>query len=358
MQDLSIIGAVGVMKIWLRRCASLQQQAAFYQQMAVILQSGLPLLSGLALLQQHTKPAQAFVCYRLQQSLRRGSSLAQAMSREQTQFSHLAVTLVAVGEESGELAVVLQQLAAFYTKQHKMRQFVMQSITYPAILLLLSACVLLLFVLYILPVLADAYAAMGVQASGSLAMLLAAKHFMTNWPLAVAAGIVVMLVLLGAGGKALLRWFLRSTLSGNFHALLQEVRLCRLLALLLESGLEITRAIAIAAEAIDDVQYVRQLQLLNNRLRRGIAIEQAAAGAKEIFTPLVLELVCVGASTGCLPQMLQQAVAAGEQRLEQQLERLKQMLVPLLLLLAAVVIAGIVCLVIGPLFEMLSAMPE
>ncbi len=346
------------MKIWLRRCASLQQQAAFYQQLAVILQSGLPLLSGLALLQQHTKPAQAFVCYRLQQSLRRGSSLAQAMSREQTQFSHLAVTLVAVGEESGELAVVLQQLAAFYTKQHKMRQFVMQSITYPAILLLLSACVLLLFVLYILPVLADAYAAMGVQASGSLAMLLAAKHFMTNWPLAVAAGIVVMLVLLGVGGKALLRWFLRSTLSGNFHALLQEVRLCRLLALLLESGLEITRAIAIAAEAIDDVQYVRQLQLLNNRLRRGIAIEQAAAGAKGIFTPLVLELVCVGASTGCLPQMLQQAVAAGEQRLEQQLERLKQLLVPLLLLLAAVVIAGIVCLVIGPLFEMLSAMPE
>ena len=56
--------------------------------------------------------------------------------------------------------------------------------------------------------------------------------------------------------------------------------------------------------------------------------------------------------------MLQEAVTAGEQRLQQQLGRLQELLVPLLLLVAAIIIAGIVCIVIGPLFEMLSAMPE
>ena len=54
----------------------------------------------------------------------------------------------------------------------------------------------------------------------------------------------------------------------------------------------------------------------------------------------------------------QEAVTAGEQRLQQQLGRLQELLVPLLLLVAAIIIAGIVCIVIGPLFEMLSAMPE
>ena len=106
---------------------------------------------------------------------------------------------------------------------------------------------------------------------------------------------------------------------------------------------------------MDDEQYAGQLRLLNSRLKRGIAIEQAAGGAKELFSPLMLELVCVGASTGYLPQMLQEAVTAGEQRLQQQLGRLQE---PLLLLVAAIIIAGIVCIVIGPLFEMLSAMPE
>ena len=56
--------------------------------------------------------------------------------------------------------------------------------------------------------------------------------------------------------------------------------------------------------------------------------------------------------------MLQEAVTAGEQRMQQQLGRLQELMVPLLLLVAAIIIAGIVCIVIGPLFEMLSAMPE
>ena len=54
----------------------------------------------------------------------------------------------------------------------------------------------------------------------------------------------------------------------------------------------------------------------------------------------------MGASTGYLPQMLQEAVTAGEQRLQQQLGRLQELLVPLLLLVAAIIIAGIVCIAI------------
>lgn len=232
-----------------------------------------------------------------------------------------------------------------------------RAVTYPVFLLLASFCVLLLFLLYILPVLADTYSAMGVLPMGTLALLLTLKDALLQQPLAalaLTAGVAAALFLLG---RRLLRCFLRSRLSGNFHGLLLEVRFCSLLALLLESGVGITRAVAIVTDTIDDDRYARQLRLLNSRLQRGIAIEQAAGGAKELFSPLMLELVCVGASTGYLPQMLQEAVTAGEQRL-QQLGRLQELLVPLLLLVAAIIIAGIVCIVIGPLFEMLSAMPE
>lgn len=265
---------------------------------------------------------------------------------------------MAVGEESGELATLLEQLADYYSRQLKLRRFVQRAVTYPAFLLLASFCVLLLFLLYILPVLADTYSAMGVLPMGTLALLLTLKDALLQQPLAalaLTAGVAVALFLLG---RRLLRCFLRSRLSGNFHGLLLEVRFCRLLALLLESGVGITRAVAIVTDTMDDEQYAGQLRLLNSRLKRGIAIEQAAGGAKELFSPLMLELVCVGASTGYLPQMLQEAVTAGEQRLQQQLGRLQELLVPLLLLVAAIIIAGIVCIVIGPLFEMLSAMPE
>lgn len=347
------------MKIKLRGGVSLAEQISFYRQLAVILRSGLPLLNALQLLQKHGSAKQMLLCYRLQQRLRRGSSLAQALAAEADCCTQLAVTLVAVGEESGELAMLLEQLADYYSRQLKLRRFVQRAVTYPAFLLLASFCVLLLFLLYILPVLADTYSAMGVLPMGTLALLLTLKDALLQQPLAalaLTAGVAAALFLLG---RRLLRCFLRSRLSGNFHGLLLEVRFCRLLALLLESGVGITKAVAIVTDTMDDEQYAGQLRLLNSRLKRGIAIEQAAAGgAKELFSPLMLELVCVGASTGYLPQMLQEAVTAGEQRLQQQLGRLQELLVPLLLLVAAIIIAGIVCIVIGPLFEVLSAMPE
>lgn len=346
------------MKIKLRGGVSLTEQINFYRQLAVILRSGLPLLNALQLLQKHGSAKQMLLCYRLQQRLRRGSSLAQALAAEADYGKQLTVTLVAVGEESGELAMLLEQLADYYSRQLKLQRFVQRAVTYPAFLLLASFCVLLLFLLYILPVLADTYSAMGVLPMGTLALLLTLKDALLQQPLAalaLTAGVATALFLLG---RRLLRCFLRSRLSGNFHGLLLEVRFCRLLALLLESGVGITKAVAIVTDTMDDEQYAGQLRLLNSRLKRGIAIEQAAGGAEELFSPLMLELVCVGASTGYLPQMLQEAVTAGEQRLQQQLGRLQELLVPLLLLVAAIIIAGIVCIVIGPLFEMLSAMPE
>ena len=56
--------------------------------------------------------------------------------------------------------------------------------------------------------------------------------------------------------------------------------------------------------------------------------------------------------------MLKEAARIGEEDLRENLERINEFLASLLLLVAAVVIAAVVCVVLGPLFEMLSAMPE
>ena len=346
------------MKIKLRGGVSLAEQISFYRQLAVILRSGLPLLHALQLLQKHGSAKQMLLCYRLQQRLRRGSSLAQALAAEPACCSHLAVTLVAVGEESGELAMLLEQLAAYYSRQLQLRRFVQRAVTYPAFLLVASVGVLLLFLLYILPVLADTYSAMGVRPRGTLALLLALKDGLLQQPLLALLCAATVTGILLIMGRKLLRWFLRSRLSGNFHGLLIEVRLCKLLALLLEAGLAITRAVSIAMATVEDEECVTELRIFNSRLRRGLAVEQAAAAAEGLFSPLTLELICVGAATGYLPRMLEEAASAGEVRLTEQLERLRQLLVPVLLLIAALIVAVVIITVISPLFELLTALPE
>ncbi len=355
---ISIIEFEEVKKIKLRRGQNLQEQIFFYRQLAVILHSGMPLLSGLELLQKYLSKGQSLLCCRLYQGLQRGSSLAEAMEANSNDFPQLAVKLVTAGEESGDLAVILEQLAVYYEQQLTLKRFVQQSLIYPVLLLGVSVCVLLLFMFYILPVLAEVYMAMGLKSSGVLLFSLQIKQILDSFPLISMAVVGFLFVLCIRLGRGLLRWFLRSRLSGNFYGLILEVRCCKLLALLLNSGLGITRAVAIVTETLDDAVYCNQLRLLNNRLQRGITIEQAARGAASVFTPLMLELICLGASTGYLPQMLREAAAVGEQRLQHQQAQLKQLLVPLLMLTAALFIAGVICIVIAPLFDLITAMPE
>ncbi len=329
----------------------------FFRQLAVILQSGLPLLRAMELLRSRLDNGQTSVCYRLRQRLVRGSALAEAMAQEPAFFPQLAVKLVAAGEVSGQLWAVLQQLAAYYEEQEELRRFVVKAAIYPLFLLGAAACVLLFFMLYVLPVLTEVYAGMRVQPQGMLAALLQLHAWLGRHPwlsLALAAVGILVLVLLGRRG---LRWVLGRSWSGNFYALIYEVRFCKLLALLLDSGLNITQAVAMVAETADDKRYRAQLLLLNGRLQRGLDLSTALTGAAGLFSPLTQALLDVGAATGYLPQMLREAARIGEDDLRIKLAKIREVLAPMLLLAAALVIAAVVCAVVSPLLEMMSVLP-
>lgn len=345
------------MKILLQKKPDLEKQSIFFHQLAAILQSGLPLFDGLRLLQGQTEE-ERLLCYRLQRSLNRGHSLAESMAVEPEHFSKLSVRMIAVGEESGELARLLEELAVYYARQAKLLRFIRQATLYPLLLLLLSLILLAVFGLYILPLLVETYTAMGIKPAGRLGLLLELRSLAIDAPLKAICVAAASAMCLAWCGRRLWLLFMRSRWSGNFHGLLLEVRLCKLLALLLEAGLSITHAIDIIAESVEDAAGRRQLKIFSSRLQRGIAIEQSAAATEKLFSPLTLELICVGAATGYLPKMLGEAAAAGNVRIEEQLERLRQLLVPILLLMAALVVAVVVITIISPLFELLTALPE
>ena len=82
------------------------------------------------------------------------------------------------------------------------------------------------------------------------------------------------------------------------------------------------------------------------------------AGTRGLLSPLTLELVSVGAAPGCLPAMLREAARIGQQDLETKIAKLREIIAPLLLLAAAALIAAVVCTVLGPLLELLSALPQ
>ena len=335
-----------------------KQRIVFFKQLATILNSGVPLLDGMELLRQRSDFVIGRVAVKLVSYLQEGSSLASAMQKCGSTFSNLAVTLVAAGERSGELNNVFLEIADFYNKQRELKQFLYKATLYPLFLLCASLAVLVFFLLYVLPMLASVYSSLGAPPNGILQFAVQVSNFLMGNGVAVSLGLVSIVLCVYQRREALLELCLRLPLVCSLHALVLEIRFCKILSMLLDKGINITEAVDLATATIRHKERVRQLKIFNAALRRGEAISTALGTATEMFSPLTAELIVIGAETGYLPKLLNEAASILEQDLRDRLEKLREILAPLLLLVAALVTATVVCSVVGPLFELFSALPE
>ncbi len=335
-----------------------KQRVIFFKQLAVVLNSGIPILRGMELMQQRTHGVVAQVCKDISVSLCAGMSLATAMASAKKIFPPLVVALVAAGEKSGDLNCVLAELAMYYGKQAELKQFLFKSALYPFFLLCSSCCVLIFFVLYVLPMLAEVYTSMGAVPNAFLQSVVVLKNFLLAYGKELAVLGTAVIIWLISKRKELLYLTYRLPFVCKLAWKVQEVCFCKILALLLERGINITEAVDAATVAISDYKLRGQLQLFASSLKHDGDILTATKKLAEVFTPLTLELMNIGAETGYLPQMLNEAANILEMDLRERLERLQEIFAPLLLLLAALVAGVVICSVVAPLFDLFTALPE
>lgn len=335
---------------------SQRQKMVFYKQLALILGSGLSLLQGLELMEKRADKNLTNVCAELRISLIKGHSLAEAMQEQGRFFSQLAVALTIVGEESGHLSEVLRELSDYYGKQEELKAVIIKASLYPVFLLSFSTIILCFFIVFVLPILGNAYLALQVQPTGILSMLLMLQDMeAVNVELLffiISAIIVIAVYKI----KSIKEFVLSIPPICNVYHMLLELRFCKLLALMLSSGIDITRAVDLCSAALGDKNSRLRVQLFKRYLQRGMDIGKAAGGCRMFFSPMTIELITVGAATGYLPEMLEEAAKLCERDLYAKLDKLRELLAPCLLLIASLVIGTVVCSVIEPLFGLVGQM--
>jgi type II secretory pathway component PulF len=142
-------------RFWQRRLRA-TKLAALTRELSTLLAVGIPLTDALDTLCQQERGAfrASLMCVR--DRVAAGSSLAEAMSQQPDIFDALSVRLVEVGENGGNLDVVLEQLAAFKERSLEMRDRVLTALIYPGIVLVVSLCVCVFLMTMVVPMLITA----------------------------------------------------------------------------------------------------------------------------------------------------------------------------------------------------------
>ncbi len=346
-------------RIWPLRGRSKAAEAeavAFIRELATLLAAGIPLLSALqTLARQHKRNFRAMI-QTLADEIAAGLSLAEAMARQGSYFDTPCVSIVRVGENTGELDTALQKLAAFKEKTQSLRNRVTTALLYPAVVCAVGVCVSIFLMTYVVPNLLGTLSQAGKELPAITRTVKAASDFLLGWWwLLLAALVAVVLAVKLAlrtepGRLAADRLVLRIPIIGDLVRKENTSRMAIVMAGLLSSGLQFVEAVQITRQTLRNSVFRRAMEDYEDAVRAGsdIAAPLEAAG---VFSPMVVKMLAVAQQAGQLEGMLQQLAEAYDREVSIATQRLTSLLEPLLIVLLAILVGFIAFATILPILE-------
>lgn len=346
---------------WRKKSTSQRQAMTFIRELATLLRAGIVLHSAIGTLERQHKHALKVVIQEIADQISSGASLAEAMERQPMYFDSLCVSIVQVGENTGELADALFKLAEFKERTTKLRSRVATALMYPAIVSLIGIAVTFFLMTYVVPNLLSTLLQSGKELPAVTQLVKSASDLLINWWWLLLGGVFCIIIAArqilrsDAGGLAFQRLVLRLPLIGDLVRKENTSRIAVMMSGLLGSGLQFLDALEIAKRTIRNRVFKNALEDYGQAVRAGrdIATSLEASG---VFSPLVVQILAVGQSSGQLEQMLQQLADAYDQEVEVATDRLTALLEPLLIVLMAIMVGVIAFATILPILEVSNVM--
>ncbi|MEI2414714.1 type II secretion system inner membrane protein GspF [Orrella sp. JC864] len=328
------------------------------RQMAGLLAAGLSLDAALtATLEQAEKRHIAHALAAVRADVRAGHRLQDALAARPRDFPDIYRALVAAGEESGDLALVMEKLADYIEERNALRGKVLTAFIYPAIVALVSVCIVFFLLGYVVPQVVGAFSHTQQQLPLITRIMLGASGLVRDWGLAAGAALAAAIVLWRLrlrAPAARLAWharILRLPVIGRFALGVNAARFASTLAILSSSGVSLLRALDAAGQTLTNDRLRSAVADASARVREGAALA-ASLQAQKVFPPLLIHLIASGERTGELPPMLERAASTLSRDLERRAMAMTALLEPLMILVMGGVVLVIVLAVMMPIIQM------
>ena len=284
----------------------------FTLQLATLLRAGLSLDKALETMGRLSdKPPMKELITGLGQEIRRGASLSAALERHPRHFDRFYLNMVRAGEATGAMEMALERLAEFTSRSRELRETVVSSLFYPAILIVLACVAMAVMLGFVVPQFTEMFADAGRQLPLLTRIVVAAGEFIQSFWWAILAAIGGLVYWLRQDYASTLgreRWdarMLRAPLVGELITKIEAGRFTRTLSTLLGNGVSLLTAMDIAKEIVSNRIIAQGLTRVATRVRRGEGLSRPLAEA-DVFPGLTNQLIRVGEETGRLEHMLEQ----------------------------------------------------
>jgi len=150
----------------------------YSRQLSVLVDADLPLMQSLNILAEQAKNKYfKRVIKDIRDDVEGGSTLHQAKKKFPNIFDNLYCNLVASGEHSGTLDIMLKRLAEYFEKIVKLRSQIRQATVYPLAILIFAVLVIVFMMWKVIPVFSKIFLELGAELPPLTTAILAISGF-------------------------------------------------------------------------------------------------------------------------------------------------------------------------------------
>lgn len=340
---------------------SLDDLIVFCRQMYALVRSGVPILraiNGMADSSTNKKLKKALG--EISSQLEGGYALSSALNHHPQIFTPLFISLVHVGENTGQLEQAFAKLASYFEREQETRKRIKTALRYPSFVIIAIVIAIVILNIFVIPTFAEMFSKLGAELPwATKALINSSAFFLTYWPH------MLIVCLLGFFGT---RSYLK-TVDGQYRwdrvktrlpivgSIIERSILARFshsFAIVLKAGVPMTTGLSLVSEAVDNSYMGKKIVAMRTAIESGESLLRSAI-ASNLFTPLVLQMVAVGEETGRVDELLQEVAEYYEREVDYELSTLTAKIEPILI---AVVAAMVLILALGiftPMWDMMSA---
>lgn len=338
----------------------IQRFLVFNQELAALLAAGLPLLQTLELMLERMRdPLFREVLSDVRERVASGEELSAAFEAHGELFPRLYPSSLKAGERSGDLEKVIRRFVRYLQLMLEARKRVVSALVYPAVLVGLSAAMIGVMTVYVVPRFAVFYADLDAELPLLTRITLGFGNTVRqHW--------LLLMVTIAASSWLLRRWArtpggrlaldhlkLRLPILGPVFHRFGISELTRSLATLLDGGLPLVPSLEIATGAVGNSWLRDRLAPTTQRVREGKALH-AALEQTRVMEDIAIDMVKVGETTGALGTMLTNVSDFLDQEVEIRMGRLLSLVEPLMLVFMGIIVALLLVSVYLPMFSVLG----
>jgi type IV pilus assembly protein PilC len=332
------------------------------RQFVSMTQAGVSIIEALKMLYEQTENKRLHdALQEVRISVEKGETLADSLAQHPKIFPAIMINMVAAGEASGSLEIAMQRVATQLERSNKTQAMVKKAMIYPIAVCIVAVVVTVVMLVVVIPNYQSMFADLGTELPAITRFYVAMSNGIINYWFIIVP--VIAAIVFGIAtfaktdmGKHIFgKIAITLPLTKGLTIKSASSLMARTLSTLMGAGVPLIEAVGIVAGVMGNVWFKEALQDAKEEITIGMPLSRPLESCG-LFPPMVYHMVRIGEESGKTEAMLDQLADYYDEEVEMAVQSLMAAMEPMIIVVLAVVVGGLVAACMAPMLTMYQAL--